>query len=312
MSFKKIVKPQYPPRHWALVGYPGGGKSTFAMQMKAPLLPIDADHRISEVSALSEGDVYQLSDNPTDSVDPDSIARLLTENMPGSDVATIVVDSLTAIISPMVTQAIIDNDAGRNKNRAAAFKDKALAMRLLQDAVTRWGTDVLWIYHLHDARDEKAQQVTRATLSATERARLYRSINLELHVIQEGKRRGIKVVWARRGRSGLIIWDDTGKWAGMPEKIEQAVYGGLTQVEQDEIEKSAPVVFTTPEAAIEYGLSKGAFKAVQHAKNAHEKFVKEHPEAGPEQLALLWVEDVERRVSQNNEIEPAPSFDKLD
>ena len=29
MAFKKMVKQVYPPRLWALVGYPGSGKSTF-------------------------------------------------------------------------------------------------------------------------------------------------------------------------------------------------------------------------------------------------------------------------------------------
>lgn len=216
MAFKKFQTQKYPVRLWALVSYPGAGKSTFATQMKAPILPIDADGRFSEVVHLAAGDVYQLSDLASDNSDPARIDALLSQNMPGSKVGTIVVDSLTAIIAPMVTRAIQDNDAGKNKNRIAAFKEKALAMRQLQDAVSKWGADVLWIYHLQDARDEKANEVTRATLSSTERARLYRSLNLELHIIQENDRRGVKVVWARRGRSGMIIWDDSGCWAGMP------------------------------------------------------------------------------------------------
>ena len=79
---------------------------------------------------------------------PDRVAAILTENMPSSQVETIIVDSLTAIITPLVVQAMVDKDAGRAKNLAAAFRTKALAMRQLQDAVTRWGTDVLWVYHL--------------------------------------------------------------------------------------------------------------------------------------------------------------------
>ena len=43
MAFKKMTKPEYPPRLWALVGYPGSGKSTFATQMRAPILVIDAE-----------------------------------------------------------------------------------------------------------------------------------------------------------------------------------------------------------------------------------------------------------------------------
>jgi hypothetical protein len=206
----------------------------------------------------------------------------------------------------------MESDARRERNRqkkeegrkdlenlTTPFKDKALAMRLLQDAMTRWGTDVLWIYHLQDSRDENAKEVTRPILSATERARLYRSINLELHIVKSAdeKRRGVKVVWARRGRSGMTIWDDSGKWAGIPEKIEAEVYGGLSQAEQDRIEQASPGIFPTAEAAIEYGLQRGAFKALQHSKNAYEKFQREHKGETPEQLGLLWAEEVERRAA---------------
>lgn len=298
MPFKKLQIPQFPPRLWCLVGYPGSGKSTFSLQMHYPLLPIDADHRFEEVAHLAQGDVYELSDNPADSVDPETIYKLLNQNMPGAKVGTIVIDSLTTIITPLVVQAVLDNDAGRNKNRMSAFKDKALAMRLLQDAVTMWGTDALWIYHLQDGRDENAKEITRPTLSATERARLYRSINLELHVIQEQARRGVKVVWARRGRSGMTIWDETGKWAGMPEKIERAVYDGLSQTDQEKIEKEAPAVFATEEAAIEWGRTSGVFKEVAHAKNAFAKVKKDNPDAGLARWSVLWVADVDRRVAE--------------
>jgi hypothetical protein len=301
MPFKKMERPNLPPRHWVLVGYPGSGKSTFATQMRTPLLPVDADHRFGEVVHLAQGDVYELSNNPADSVDPETIYRLLNQNMPGSDVATVVVDSLTTIITPKVVQAVIDNDAGRSRNRMAAFKDKALSMRLLQDAVTMWGTDVLWIYHLQDSRDEQAREVTRATLSATERARLYRSINLELHVIQERNRRGIKVVWARRGRSGMTLWDDTGKWVGMPEKIEQAVYAGLSVTEQDKIEQETPAVFSTEEAAIEWAQGQGIFKDFNHTRNSFNKLKKANPNLSLAELSVLWVEEVEAREAKARE-----------
>jgi adenylylsulfate kinase-like enzyme len=48
----EMVKPQYPPRLWTLAGFPGSGKSTFAAQMRPPLLAIDADRRFSEVLNL--------------------------------------------------------------------------------------------------------------------------------------------------------------------------------------------------------------------------------------------------------------------
>lgn len=312
MPFKKMEKPAFPPRHWVLVGFPGSGKSTFATQMHTPLLPVDADHRFEEVIHLAQGEVYELSDNRADAVDPETISRLLDQNMPGSGVKTIIVDSLTTIITPKVTEAIMESDARRARNETkgrgekkenliAPFKDKALAMRLLQDAVTKWGTDTLWIYHLQDSRDENAQKVTRPILSQTERARLYRSINMELHIIQEQisgskkERHGVKVVWARRGHFGMTLWDDTGHWEGMPEKIEQAVYGGLSVADQDKLEKEAPAVFATEEAAIDWAVGRDVFKNVEHARNAWEKIKRENPNLDLARWSKLWTAEVENR-----------------
>jgi hypothetical protein len=306
MPFKKLTINKYPPRLWALVGFPGGGKSTFATQMRTPILPIDADLRFAEVASLATGDVFQLSDNAADNTDPTRIAELLDANMRGAGVATIVVDSLTAIITPLVTKAIVDNDAGVNKNKVASFKAKAMAMRQLQDAISRWGSDVLWVYHLQDSRDNKAQAVTRATLPATERSRLYRSLNLELHIVRDGERRGIKVVWARQGRSDVTLWDDSGTWSGMPERIEQAVYDGLSDDDQAAIE-STPAAFPNAEAAIAFGFEQGAFDALQHARNAYHKLKEEKKPGQAAEMWALWISDVERRIAELSE--PVSEFE---
>ena len=233
MAFEKMIKPKYPPRLWSLAGAAGSGKSTFAATMRAPLVLIDADHRFTEVLQLVKGDVFNLSDTPADHVVPDTIAARLAENMPGAKVGTIVIDSLTAIIAPLTMQAIVDNENGKNKNRMAAFVDKAVAMRQLQDAVTRWGCDVLWIWHLQQGRDDQAKKVTKATISDTEIERLRRSLNVQLEIVIEGSKRGVKVAWARQGRSGQTIFDDTGKWIGMPEKIEASIYDQSTRAGGD-------------------------------------------------------------------------------
>lgn len=294
MAFKKMTQTGYPPRLWALVGYPGSGKSSFATQMAGPMLVVDADHRFREVLGLAgDRDVYKLSDTPSDNTDADRVAVILAENMPRSGVNTIVVDSLTAILSPLVTQAMVDKDAGKTKNLAEGWRKKALAMRQLQDAVTRWGTDVLWIYHLQDGRDSKAKEVVRATLSETERARLTRSINLELELVQQGNRRGVKVTWARLGRQGLTLWDDTGAWEGMPEKIEQAVYDGWAQADQAD----APEVFPSPDKAIAWGFEQGAFQALAHARNAYNKLKGEKKPGTAREMAALWVADVQERLA---------------
>jgi hypothetical protein len=294
MAFKRMEQTKYPPRLWSLVGYPGSGKSTFAAQMHAPLLVVDSDHRFGEVLPVAMGDILQLSENPADQVDPSRIADLLAAGMPGSGVRTIVVDSLTTIISPLVTRAIADKAAGRTKSLAAGFLCKAMAMRELQDAVTRWGCDCLWIWHLQAARDEQAKEIVKATLSLTERARLMRSLNLALELVQDGDRRGVKIVWARQGQAGQVLWDEQGYWRGMPECIEENVYDGQAS-------EPAPAVFPNVEAAIDWALEQGAFGkesgALQHARNAYNKLKKEAAPKTACEMASLWRTAVARRLA---------------
>lgn len=299
--FKKLDKTALPPRQWSLVGFPGSGKTTFAAQMRGPLLPIDADHRFSEVAHLAQGDVLELSDKPEDHVSAERITRLLTDNMAGSGVGTIVVDSFTAILTPLVVQAILDNDSGRNKNKVASFKPKALAARLLQDTITGYGTDVLWIYHLRDGLDGQARHVEATSISVVELARLRRSLNMQLKIIQEKDRRGIYVEWARCGRDGMTLWDDTGCWRGMPERIEQVVYGGLTKADMSAIARQAPTDFSGPEEAIAWGHEQGCFRDAVHAKHAYDKLKAEQMPASAADMWRLWVSDVQERVKANTD-----------
>jgi len=308
MAFKKLDTTAYPRRLWGLYGFPGSGKSTFAARMRGPLLVIDADHRFDEVARLA-GDVYALSERPADNVDAERIAAALRANMPGADVATVVVDSVTAILAPLVTRAILDNDAGRNKNRAAAFKDKALAMRLLQDSVTGWGTDCLWIWHLQAGRNAQAEEVETATVSRTELARLTRSLNMMLRVVQENGRRGVHVDWARRGRSGVTVWDASGTWDGIPEAIEKAVYAGLSEADQKRIEATTPASFPSAAAAIAWGFEQEAFDALEHARNAYDVCKREGNPATAAAMWELWIADVTARKAARaaaGQAEPEP------
>jgi predicted kinase len=307
MAFKKMEKPPFPRRHWALSGYPGSGKSSFAAQLNGPKVVIDADHRFSEVLELNAGAVYELGETADDNLQPLRIATLLEHNMPGSDVKTIVVDSLTAIISPHVVQAMMERDEGRSNNLMAAFKKKALAMRMLQDTITRWGTDVLWIYHLQEARDAKANTVVRASVSQTELARLTRSINLQLQIVQEDNRRGIRVVWARRGRSGMTLWDEVGHWQGMPGRIEEAVYGGLTLEEQLQIEQRTPRVFPNSETAIAWGMEQGAFTSIEEARRTYEHLKRESQPGNAHEMGAIWVAEVEARLDDTPFTDGEPS-----
>lgn len=295
MAFRKLDSPSYPPRHWSIVGYPSSGKTTFASQMDGPKLVIDADHRFTEVLELDGDVVYALSDNPADNVNPDAISRILTADMPGSGVKTIIIDSLTAIITPLVVQAMVDREKGRRSEHMTGFQKKALAMRQLQDAVTRWGTDALWIHHLQDSRDASAAAVVRSTVSQTEIARLTRSINLQLQIVEDSGRRGIQILWARRGRSGITLWDSSGVWADMPARIEAAVYDGLTRSEQARIEAAAPAIFPNSETAISWGLEQGSFPSIEAARRVYEALKLEACPRSAREMAALWVTAVRAR-----------------
>lgn len=309
MAFQRMTKNPYPPRQWALIGHPGSGKSTFSAQMRTPMLVIDADHRYQEVVHLAK-DAFTLSSNPADNVNPRQIHAQLQANMPGAGIRTILVDSLTSIMAPIVTEAQLINAAGESKNKMAPFADKALAMRLLQDAVTAYGTDTLWIYHLREHRNEKAEKGITASISAVELARLRRSLNLELTIVDDGQRRGVKVTWARRGRAaatGLpILWDESGAWLGMPERIEAAVYDGLTQAELEALERQTPTAFSGPADAIAWGWGCGAFDDAVHAQNAYEKLKTDKKPASAAVMWTLWIEDVGRRLAERSAASAAP------
>jgi hypothetical protein len=291
MAFKRLDQAARPVRQWALVGYPGSGKSTFAAQMAGPLLLIDADHRFVEVARLAAGGVLTLSEIAADHVDPERVTQLLRANMAGAGVATIVVDSLTAIISPLVTEAVIANDAGLNKNRIAAYKPKAMALRLLQDAITGWGADTLWIYHLRGGMDAKAQARETTSISVVELARLRRSLNAQLRLMVDGDRRGVVVDWARSGRSGITLWDDTGCWRGMPERLEAAMYDGYTPAEQD-----APTSFASAADAIAWGYEQGCFRDAVHTQNAYNECKRTKTPATAAEMWRLWIEEVHNRL----------------
>jgi hypothetical protein len=118
---------------------------------------------------------------------------------------------------------------------------------------------------------------------------------VQLKIIEQNGKRGIEVMWARKGRSGIVIWDDAGNWKGMPEKIEAALYDGLTQKEQEQIEANTPMKFPNPETAISWGYEQGAFGTVEEAKLAYAEVRKEHQPQTAEEMATFWTAEVRAR-----------------
>ena len=98
----------------------------------------------------------------------------------------------------------------------------------------------------------------------------------------------------------MTLWDDTGTWTGMPERIEAAGYDRLSEADQERIEHEIPEVFPNPETAITWGFERGAFKALQHACNAYEKLKREARPKDAKEMARLWVADVQARLMAGN------------
>ncbi len=291
MPIRTKKRRPYPRRLWSLVGFPGDGKSTFAARMAAPMLVVDSDHRFDEVMHLVAGDVLEFEDSRTNG-QVAAIVDDLARSMPEERVATIVVDSLTQLISPLVQRAVQANLDGENRNKMAGFVAKATGMKLLQDGVSRWGADVLWIYHLQLGRDARAQAQTTTSIPATELARLQRNLNARLRVVRQGAQLGIHVEWSRTGRQGLTLWDDSGSWELMPEKLEEAMYAGLEQ----EARAHKAARFSGPAEAIAWAIEQGAFANPQQASAAYEHVKATHNPANAAEMWELWTMEVHSRL----------------
>lgn len=289
-GFRQLEARRYPRRQWALCGHPDSGKSTFAARMAGDqaALVIDADQRFDTVARLAQGILY-TSDDPKENVLIPEIVANLHAAMPADmpDVKLIIVDSLTAIIAPLVAGAVMGNQRGQFQNRSAAYIDKAVAMRVMQDAITRWGTDVLWVYHLQDGRDKNGQPHTITTIPPTELARLQRSLNANLRVVfgKKGKR-GIFVEWARAGRAGMTLWDDSGSWEGMPEALEAAMYDNVQPAEV------LPASFSGPDEAMAWAVKRGAYSQLEAAKDGYSRVKGDNSPQNAAEMWALWVNHV--------------------
>lgn len=297
MAFKRVNNNALPPRRWALKGYYGAGKSHFLLAMRGPVLMIDADGRRGE---LASADLYELSDEAVDHRSPERIQDILARNMPKSGIRTIGVDSITSLIGGDLARAMLDNANGVNKNKASAFVEKAEKMRLLQDAITAHGTDVLFIWHLEDGRDAQAKEVVRETLPETERERLRRSLNAELRVVQDDRtgQRGIRVDWSREGPAGMVIWDEEGYWKGVPEKVEAAIYSARREGQPARPGTAASpaqdgaIVFRSKDEAILYGVEQGAFVDYDASREELDRINAGNATLPQAERSRIWIERV--------------------
>src|SRR3954452_856113 len=317
MAFKRVDKDTLPPRRWALKGRYGDGKSTFILALRQPALIVDADGRRHE---LKGGELYQLSEEPADNRSVERIQDLLDQNMPGSGIKTVAIDSITSLIGSSIARAMLGNAADRTSDKNRAWIDKAEKMRLLQDSVTAHGSDVLWVWHLEDAQ-LNGQTHVRETLPESERERLFRSLNASLRIVREDDRRGILVEWSLEGPSGMVLWDELGQWKGVPERIEAALYGRgdarptppaprpsepiaeteapVTQTARPDLARADNVLtFYSPAEAISWAVEQGAFADSFTAEVAYEQLKAEIKPRHAKEMYIIWIGHVRKQKPQ--------------
>lgn len=221
------------PRHWVVRGAPNTGKSTFLTALRGPVVVIDADHRARELAGRGPADIWPFSTKPHENTDPYLIAQILMRDAEeyAREVRTIAVDSVSGILTPIIARAMAGNKRGENKNKVAAFVEKAQVLRLIQDPLAATGCDIVYIWHEETAFDNNAKRVTHQTVPDTERKRLQRSLNalLVADIDAEGRRR-LRIGWSRSGHGqGQAFVDTVGGWVGIPEQIDAALAGAARQ-----------------------------------------------------------------------------------
>lgn len=288
-----------------LVAYPNAGKTTFAAAfLNKPgkvSVVVDADGRFDEVVSSEMGFV-KLSDEPSDNLRPKQILDICNKSMPNDKIGGFLVDSVTAILEPIILDIQRKVEEGKEKG-ARGYAEKSNAMKFLSAALSPWGTDVVYVYHYRDRGNTSGTIEKTTTITTLELARLYRNINMKVEIVVDANgKRGVKVLEARGGRTGMTIWDDSGKWVNIRQRMEEAIWGGLTKEEQDTLVSDTTVRFGSPEQAIAWGYNYSQdttnfFDDAAHAKASYEKLKKSlYEELGSELNAEIMYEAWKQHV----------------
>jgi len=328
-------------RQWLVVARRDAGKSTFFTRMETPILWIDADGKFretlhlikngkipgvvaSDIIVVTADEIVADSKKST----PEKIRDLLDTWMPSQDgrsVKTIVVDTITPILAPLVAKAQADNDAGRNKNQSSAFKEKALQMKILFTAVNKWDTDVIWGAHIDDSQFN-GKDVARMSITPAELGRLEKYLNARLRLEEKNGTYSAFVEMCglrpELPKDAVAYSDPSGKlWYGMPEALEAAMYD-IPKDEQVRIDNNAPELLPDGEAAVLWLVdqvdSNGerVFNHKKHAENTYKKVrlavIEEYGEEWRKQGADMDTQkrvltaalraEIEQRIAEKNAI----------
>lgn len=266
-----------------IVGREKSGKSSLIAKWVRPgaVAVIDSDGRFNDViPQYTKAEFYPISENKLDMINVDKIVSLMAKAHKSAQgkASAIIVDTLTKILDPIV-QDIQD----RGSTTVYSYKPKADAMKKLRRAFNEWDAETIWVYHkkvyykeVKGDRGKEYELAEKNSIGTTEYSRLGADITLSLEIVEDkdGKR-GAKVIFARKGRSGFTYWDESGSWENVRENLEQAIWGGLTKEEQDSIYDLRSETLTSREHAIRWGWTFSEengkfFKDTKHVENSYE------------------------------------------
>lgn len=301
MAFGTFKKSKYPVRQWAIKAPARFGKSTLCANLKHPIVVADTDNRFATTKValgLSDEQVMPISNDRAPHVDADAFAAELSKNRrESSKIGTVLLDSATGMIQPIVMEAM----RLPPKLRASKMLEKAMAMRTVIDALQNFGCDYAIIYHQEGRCDNAGEKIVHETIPAKEREAMYRALNMELELVTErdadGRivKHGVKVLWARDGEDGMTIWDPPGNmFRGMPERIEEAVYrNGIDTRNSKGAPAEAPSAppaqaaagegastqaklrFANKDAALSHAVECGAYATIEDAATGYEAVKRE-------------------------------------
>ncbi len=290
----RAVKPKMPRLLVALYGPAGVGKTLLVNQLPGSKLVFDADGRFLEQSHPDD-EIYFAYETPAEMMDIRNITKALQEHMPGSDIANIIIDTMTMPFQQLIEDVSAMPKSGPGSREAKTHK--ATVMKALRRSLFGYNKNVVMIYHTHIRSDGSGGDATEGrTISDTELARLNMCINMTLRVeVEPGTgRRGVKVEYNRFGHQGFTVWDDTGRWTGFWDKLQSEAYKGLSWDDMNRIAATTPTSFADKPAAWAWGMDQGVFKDVAHARNAMDKMEREN-EIDPDEYWGVWVANVMER-----------------
>jgi hypothetical protein len=264
MAFKKITEQKRDQRILALLlGDANTGKSTLLAQLPTPIAGVDSDGRMDEIAQLVSGGELYAQENLAEANDIDKALEWLEKNMPDSGVQSIVWDSITPVLLPIINRALdlaaMSPDGRKAEigtaNKSAVWEPKARAMRKIQ-SIQNYGVHCVWTAHYEPGRDHQGKEHERKTIPETELDRFTKVLNMKLRTIYKDGKYGVVIEWLRKrpGMKPIVLWDEAGYFKGMWERI--------LAVTSDNPKPEEPVTwadfgidkaFPSPEVAIQLG-----------------------------------------------------------